>query len=175
MSPAGAVRRASTSEPHLGGHDKSSSEEYFSSKSRSVPNLKIGSKFENLEEVSSHDDLDTIPSRVNYMAESVSDEKKMICCGRFDPDAVCCYTTTRTKRVIIMIALLAFSLLLLIFGFAIPPIPYKKRHVYPLTTAPATTTGFIKVLLLGNIVKSIQHMIIDILCFITVIIEFQFI
>ena len=136
-------------EKYQRGHTDSSSEESLKIEAAVKTNLKSGHTYDDLEQEATHD-LEPIASCKDYV-ESVDPVKKLICCDRFDPDAVCCFTTNRTKRIIIVVAFLTSALLIVFFGFAIAPVPYRAKPVLALTSSAATTTGSIKVLLLGNL------------------------
>lgn len=78
-------------------------------------------------------------------------KKNARCCGSSKHSVVCCCVTmTRSKSIILAMGVLALVLLILFFGFAIIPLRPRRRPIIPLTTAPPTTLGTIRVLLLGN-------------------------
>jgi hypothetical protein len=70
-------------------------------------------------------------------------------CG-LDPTKKCWGTTVRCKKIILTATCFVFSLLLVFFAFAIIPIKPPHRTINPISNAAATTTGQIRVLLLGT-------------------------
>ena len=98
-------------------------------------------------------DDDSVVSLDELYPDSSPSEKKRttrMCCCAVDPDHICCGTTPRTKLIIILSFFLIFSIGMVFFAFAIVPIPNMKKQGPPLTSNAATTTGTIKVLLLGE-------------------------
>lgn len=70
-------------------------------------------------------------------------------CG-LDPTKKCWGTTVRCKQIILAASCFIFSILLVFFGFAIIPIKAPRNPINPLSNSLATTTGQIRVLLLGT-------------------------
>ena len=65
----------------------------------------------------------------------------------------CFGSMRRPKLVVLMILLLALVLLLVFFAFAPLPLRLWRIPIIPLTTAPPTTLGTIRVLLLGKLLS----------------------
>jgi hypothetical protein len=80
-----------------------------------------------------------------------------IFCGS-DPTKKSCGTTMRCKQIILTATCFIFSVLLVFFAFAIVPIKPPRRTINPISIAAATTTGQIRVLLLGTKLLCSEHL-----------------
>ena len=73
-----------------------------------------------------------------------------MCCKVTDKNPLCCGTSLRCKQIILIVTFLVVVPLLVFFAFAIVPIKNQSKPIKPLSNEPATTSGVIKVLLLGT-------------------------
>ena len=73
-----------------------------------------------------------------------------MCCKVTDKNPFCCGTSLRCKQIILVVVFLVILPLLVFFAFAIVPIKNRSQPIKPLSNEPATTSGVIKVLLLGT-------------------------
>ena len=73
-----------------------------------------------------------------------------MCCKVTEKNPLCCGTSLRCKQIILIVTFLVIVPLLVFFAVAIVPIKNQSKPTKPLSNAPATTSGFIKVLLLGT-------------------------
>ena len=88
------------------------------------------------------DDFDSAP-----VDEIYPESKKTV---KKNPCLFCFYSITRPKSVILMILIVSVVLLLVFFAFALLPLRSRRIPIIPLTSAPPTTLGTIRVLLLGK-------------------------
>ena len=79
-----------------------------------------------------------------------SHNKSDMCCKVTDKNPFCCGTSLRCKQIILVVVFLVILPLLVFFAFAIVPIKSRSQPIKPLSNEPATTSGVIKVLLLGT-------------------------
>lgn len=86
-----------------------------------------------------------------------SKNNRETCCRSANKNPICCGTSLRCKQIILVVTFLVIVPLLVFFAFAIVPIKYRPQPIKPLSNGPATTSGLIKVLLLGIDQISKEH------------------
>ena len=82
-----------------------------------------------------------------------------MCCAVTEKNPVCCGTSLRCKQIILVVTFLVIVPLLVFFAVAIVPIKNPTRPIKPLSNEPATTSGLIKVLLLGTYQMSSEYVL----------------